>query len=389
MKKLLEVILSSLVMLVAVPTAASQEVLYDGFDNAFLEFNRVEGSYDIYEVFSYDTLREMEVSTSPNVSVKREVLVRKSYLSEKAEIEEFGPLMEQEWVLSTGASTLHSDVGWQHHVSVVYVADRLLENVSVSLEYLNTRPAGGSLEIAVSEIDENGRAVWYNSRIVLEWQDWDQNIDDRTWRHVTLSAETIANLTKNRPINRIHIREMDIPDESGGGYFDDIRIHVGVEGDECDAIAVLDSLIQERGLKLDATGAVHAQPNSIRSQFGWKMTSWKRPAVILDGYLIDKLAALKYGGDGITASYIMVGEEKIIIRGEGVDLIAEDGSFNVVAHVERKRGMVCPVKLFATDHEGNESLVDETYIIVGGKCKKAKMPRWVKKWKQSVCNKRQ
>ena len=164
----------------------------------------------------------------------------------------------------------------------------------------------------------------------------------------------------------------------------------GVEGDECDTVAVLDSLIQERGLKLDATGAVHVQPNRIRPQCGWKMTSWKRPAVILDGYLIDKLAALKYGGDGISASYIMVGEEKIIIRGEGVDLIAEDGSFNVVAHVERKRGMVCcPVKLFATDLEGNESLVDDTYIIVGGKCKKAKKPRWVKKWKRSVCNKRQ
>jgi hypothetical protein len=35
MKKLLEVILSSLVMFVAVPTAASQEVLYDAFEMPF------------------------------------------------------------------------------------------------------------------------------------------------------------------------------------------------------------------------------------------------------------------------------------------------------------------------------------------------------------------
>ena len=48
--------------------------------------------------------------------------------------------------------------------------------------------------------------------------------------------------------------------------------------------------------------------------------------------------------------------------------------------VERRRGTVYEVKLFATDPEGNESLVDETYIVVRGK-QKAKKAKHVKKTK--------
>jgi len=129
-----------------------------------------------------------------------------------------------------------------------------------------------------------------------------------------------------------------------------------------------------------ATGAVHAQPNRLKAHGGRDKKRPRKKRIRLDGYISNKLAALKEcadGGDGISSAYIQIEVEgevvktKILRDGDEIDKIHEDGSFKVRIPFVRRRGTVYMVKLFAKSCDDDEfHLVDETYVVVRGKKKK-------------------
>ena len=110
------------------------------------------------------------------------------------------------------------------------------------------------------------------------------------------------------------------------------------------------------------SGSVHAYDNML-----WSPKN-KMEVVTLEGYLRDQFSiARDGGGNGISAAYLLVGgTEKIILKGEGVNLIEEDGTFSLDIEVLAEKEAVYSIELYATDtnEEPNTGLADSTYIRV-------------------------
>ena len=112
-------------------------------------------------------------------------------------------------------------------------------------------------------------------------------------------------------------------------------------------------------------GAVHASNNMI-----WPPNN-KMVKVVLDGYVVDELSTARDGeGPGVSAAWIMVNDEEIVLKDDHTDLLEEDGYFSVVTTVKAKKGNVYRVLLYAADTNSaeaggpNAGLVDETKIKV-------------------------
>ena len=102
----------------------------------------------------------------------------------------------------------------------------------------------------------------------------------------------------------------------------------------------------------DATGSIHAYPNLI-----WPPNK-KNHTVVLEGFLIDKLATVRFGESGINSAHVLV-------DGQMVDLMPEpDGRFSFEITVKATKGSIYPVELYAIDANGNIALLDTTYITV-------------------------
>lgn len=120
---------------------------------------------------------------------------------------------------------------------------------------------------------------------------------------------------------------------------------------------IMDERVAELGLAYDATGSIHAYPNLL-----WPPNNKDR-TIILEGYFIDKLAMLRFGGTGVSDAYAMV-------DGSVVDLTWTeiDGKFTYSAEttVKAVKGADYSVELYVIDSAGNTALVDSTHISVPG-----------------------
>ncbi len=112
-------------------------------------------------------------------------------------------------------------------------------------------------------------------------------------------------------------------------------------------------------------GAVHANSNMI-----WPPNN-KPVQVVLDGYVVDELSTARDGqGPGVSSAWIMVNDEKIVLKDDSTDLLGEDGAFRVVTDVQARKGAVYNILLYAADttpeEDGgpNMGLVDATLIKV-------------------------
>jgi hypothetical protein len=110
------------------------------------------------------------------------------------------------------------------------------------------------------------------------------------------------------------------------------------------------------------SGSVHAYDNML-----WSPKN-KMEVVTLEGYLRDPFSiARDGGGNGISTAYLLVGgTEKMILKGEGVNLLGEDGTFSLDIEVLAEKEAVYSIELYATDtnEEPNTGLVDSTHIRV-------------------------
>jgi len=144
------------------------------------------------------------------------------------------PWKIEDGVFKTGSSTLRQDVHWQHYVDIRYTIPYNLENISISLDYLNTRDFGGRLSVVLGEVDSFGNAIWTNEFIYFNWEDWYpvgpardrvSNVETREWQNINITAESLTAQSQGRPINTIFIRELDITNQLGTGYIDNIVIN--------------------------------------------------------------------------------------------------------------------------------------------------------------------
>lgn len=357
MKNNWTILLSFCFCLMMYGTAFAEKVVSDNFNDSHLVFrnyNNIRNYYNIDMADGFET-------SGREIGVKRTAYAKTPYLNEEPEIVEQGPL-NQDWVFSTGSSTIWRGAHWQHFSGIVYDFDQDVKNISITLKYLNTRACGGRIRVVFNQLDESGNVVWGVAKNLYHWETWpgpynskDRNINHRVWQSLSISSETIERITEGRPIRKIYFQEWDITSEQGSGYFDDIEIHA--EPIKSDCVAYIDTS--------SPTGAIHAHNNLL-----WPPNNKEVP-VVLNGYVVDELSIAKDGqGVGISSAYIIINDEKIVLLDEEIDLLDESGYFEIEVKLTASKNARYDISLFAADtnpdEDGgpNSGLVDSTYVEV-------------------------
>jgi hypothetical protein len=127
---------------------------------------------------------------------------------------------------------------------------------------------------------------------------------------------------------------------------------------------------------ISPTGAIHAHDNMI-----WPANN-KMVTVTLDGYVKDELSIARDGeGFGVSSAYLLVDGEEIVLLGDDINLLDEEGHFSLDVEVQATKDAEYLIELYANDTNpeedggANSGLVDSTYITVphdmgGGNSKK-------------------
>lgn len=373
MRKLFTLALSLFFLNIFIPNAFSQFLIFDDFQNKALVYDKTEGGMDFYYV-----------SGDLNPEVSRIARVTTAYLKDVPAIEANGPKGTQLWVFSTGSSNMHRDVHWKHYVDLLYKFDQPIERASISFKYLNTRACGGRVDLILVQYDDNDQAIWWAKKRCEDWENWPGpytslpgTINDRKWRTKTISGEEIDGLSQGRPFNAIILREIDITNEAGSGYFDDVIIggtFFSNEDNQENCSEWLDDQINALGFNGNTSdGAVHATPNTIPPK---GRRSGHEVTVTLSGHIMDKIVAIQ--GQVLKSVYLKVGDQKIILMDENINLINDDGKFEVTTNVVATKGAAYDVSLFAVDSDEYEVLVDDTSISII----KPHSLKWLKKVKK-------
>lgn len=342
---------------IAYSTALAEKVVSDNFNDSYLVFKNFADDRNYYDIYSPNGFETSGVK----IDVKKMVYAKTPYLKVEPEIVDQGPL-NQEWVFSYGSSVMWRDVHWKHDSGIIYDFDQEINNISLSLKYLNTRACGGRLRVVFCQLDEDGNVVWSVGKNIYAWEAWpgpynskDRNINNRVWQTLSVSSDSIEQITQNRPVNRIYILEFDITSEQGSGYLDDIEIYAEPVNQECEAYIDV----------MPPTGSIHAHNNIL-----WSPNNKKVP-VVINGYVIDELSIARDGeGLGITSAYIVINDEKIVLRDEEINLLDESGHFSLEIMLTASKGAKYDISLFADDTNPEEDggpnfgLVDSTYVEV-------------------------
>lgn len=115
----------------------------------------------------------------------------------------------------------------------------------------------------------------------------------------------------------------------------------------------LDLMVEDLGLAYDPTGAVHAYPNILKKGKDGRL-------VVFEGYVVDKLAALREGHNNV------IKEVYITVDDLQIDVDLNDADFEVSARVPAVPGTEMSVSLYAIDIFDNLVMVDSTRIKVRG-----------------------
>lgn len=123
-------------------------------------------------------------------------------------------------VFTTGSSSIKTDAHWQHYVDLRYYSDDFITDLTISLDYLNTRGYGGRLSIVLGQVDIHNNLLWSEDYRYVGWEEW----ENQEWKNIFISEDQLLNQSNGRPVNTIYIRELDITDRNGSGYIDNIKI---------------------------------------------------------------------------------------------------------------------------------------------------------------------
>ena len=136
----------------------------------------------------------------------------------------------EDGVFKSGSSSIRADAHWQHYVDIRYFSNYFLTDLSITLDYLNTRDYGGRLSVVLGQVDHSGNIIWANDFRYVDWENWFTGKSrkslstNREWKNVSISSEQLLEQSDGRLVNMIFIRELDITNRDGSGYIDNIKI---------------------------------------------------------------------------------------------------------------------------------------------------------------------